>query len=277
MTSRSRVAWIGLVGAVATTLGLCDPSLGKEYIIGAADVLAVSVLENRDLDSVVNVTPGGKIAVPLIGDIQAAGLTVSELTQRLTQEFAKKVKVPQVTVTLREVNSYRLYFLGRLGRPGIQMSKSEVNLLQALSMAGGIQDGADLSLAYVARGTQRLPVDFVKLLRHGDLSHNITLEPDDIIVIPDNPQNVVYVTGEVKQPGMLPFVQERGWTALRAVVAVGGFTQFAARSRASLIREEGGQRTIIPIDFNELMRNPEGGKDVPMKPGDILIIPQSLF
>lgn len=277
MTSRSRVAWIGLVGAVATTLGLCDPSLGKEYIIGAADVLAVSVLENRDLDSVVNVTPGGKIAVPLIGDIQAAGLTVSELTQRLTQEFAKKVKVPQVTVTLREVNSYRLYFLGRLGRPGIQMSKSEVNLLQALSMAGGIQDGADLSLAYVARGTQRLPVDFVKLLRHGDLSHNITLEPDDIIVIPDNPQNVVYVTGEVKQPGMLPFVQERGWTALRAVVAVGGFTQFAARSRASLIREEGGQRTIIPIDFNELMRNPEAGKDVPMKPGDILIIPQSLF
>jgi len=213
----------------------------------------------------------------LLGDIQAGGLTVSELTQRLTQEFSTKVKTPQVTVTLRDVNSYRIYFLGRVGKPGVQTSKSEVTLLQALSMAGGLQEGADLSLAYVARGTERLPVDFIKLLRFGDLSQNLTLDPDDTVVIPDNPQNVIYVTGEVKQPGMLPFIKERDWTALKAVLAVGGFTQFAAKGRASLIREEAGKRAIIPIDFNDLMRNPEAGKDVPMKPGDILIVPQSLF
>ena len=104
-------------------------------------------------------------------------------------------------------------------------------------MAGGILDGADLSLSYVARGKERVPVDFVKLVRNGDLSQNIALDPDDIVVIPDNPQNVIYVTGEVKQPGMLPFVKERDWTALKAVVAVGGFTQFAAKSKAYLIRE----------------------------------------
>jgi len=277
MTFRSRVIWVGLVGVAALTLGLCDSSAAKEYVIGAADVLAVSVLDNRELDTVVGVTPGGKITLPLVGDVQAAGLTVSELTQRLTQEFATKVKVPQVTVTLREVNSYRIYFLGRVGRPGILTSRSEVTLLQAVSMAGGLQEGADLSLAYVARGTQRLPVDFVKLLRFGDLSQNITLEPDDTVVIPDNPQNVIYISGEVKQPGMLPFIKERDWTALKAVMAAGGFTQYAARGRASLIREEGGRRNIIPIDFNDLMRNPEAGKDVPLKPGDILVVPQSLF
>jgi len=114
-------------------------------------------------------------------------------------------------------------------------------------------------------------------LRQGDLSQNITLDPDDTVVIPDNPQNVIYVTGEVKTPGMLPFVHERGWTALKAVAAVGGFTQFAAKGRVSLIREEDGRRTIIPIDFNDVMRNPEAGKDIPLRPGDILIIPQSLF
>ncbi len=275
MTVSSR-AWVGLVVA-AITLGLCTSSPAKEYVIGAADVLAISVLDNKELDTVVGVTPGGKITVPLIGDVQAGGLTVSELTQRLTQEFATKVKSPQVTVTLRDVNSYRIYFLGKVGKPGVQTSKSEVTLLQAISMAGGIQDGADLSLAYVARGTERLPVDFVKLLRFGDLSQNITLDPDDTVVIPDNPQNVIYVTGEVKQPGMLTFSQERGWTALKAVLAVGGFTQFASRGRASLIREEGGRRIIIPVDFNDLMRNPEAGKDVPLKPGDILVVPQSLF
>jgi len=277
MTVQRRFALVGLAGALVIALGLWNPSPAKEYVIGTADVLAISVLDNKELDTVVSVNPGGKITVPLLGDLQAGGLTVSELTQQLKKSFAEKVKSPQVTVALREVNSYRIYFLGRVARPGVLTSRSEVTLLQALSMAGGLQEGADLSLAYVARGRDRLPVDFVKLLRSGDLSQNLTLEPDDTVVIPDNPQNVIYVTGEVKQPGMLPFSQERGWTALKAVVAVGGFTQFAGKGRSSLIREEAGKRLIIPIDFTDLMRNPEAGKDVPLKPGDILVIPQSLF
>lgn len=267
--------WVITMLALGVSLSL--PAEAKEYVIGAADVIAISVLDNKELDTVVSVTPDGKITVPLVGDAQAAGLTVTELTQRLTKQLAAKVKSPQVTVTLREVNSYRIYFLGRVGKPGILTSKSEVNLLQALSMAGGIQEGADLSMAYVARGTERLPIDFVKLVLHGELSHNITLNPDDTVVIPNNPQNVIYVTGEVGKPGMLPFIKEQGWTALKAVAAVGGFTQFAARGRATLIREEGGRRVIIPIDFSNLMRNPEAGKDIPMKSGDILIVPQSLF
>jgi polysaccharide export outer membrane protein len=277
MSKWSVVVGSAIVAAILAGLAPSELAEAKEYVIGAADLIAISVLDNKDLDTVVSVTPGGKIAVPLIGDTQAAGLTVSELTDRLTQELAKKVKSPQVTVTLREVNSYRIYFLGRVGKPGILTSKSEVTLLQALSMAGGILDGADLSLAYVARGKDRVPVDFVKLVRNGDLSQNIALEPDDTVVIPDNPQNVIYVTGEVKQPGMLPFVKERDWTALKAVVAVGGFTQFAAKSKAYLIREGGGGRTTVPIDFNDLMRNPEAGKDVSLIPGDILVVPQSLF
>lgn len=277
MSKWSAVVGSAIVAAILAGLAPSETAEAKEYVIGAADLIAISVLDNKDLDTVVSVTPGGKIAVPLIGDTQAAGLTVSELTDRLTQILAEKVKSPQVTVTLREVNSYRIYFLGRVGKPGILTSKSEVTLLQALSMAGGILDGADLSLAYVARGKERVPVDFVKLLRNGDLSQNIALDPDDIVVIPDNPQNVIYVTGEVKQPGMLPFVKERDWTALKAVVSVGGFTQFAAKSRAYLIREGGGGRTTITIDFNDLMRNPEAGKDVSLIPGDILVVPQSLF
>jgi polysaccharide biosynthesis/export protein len=253
------------------------PAEAKEYVIGAADVIAISVLDNKDLDNVVTVTPGGKIAVPLVGDVQASGLTVAELADQLTREYSRKVKSPQITVTLREVNSYRIYFLGRVAKPGIQAIKSEVTLLQALSLVGGVLDGTDVSRAYVTRGTQRLPVDFVKLLQEGDLSQNITLNPDDTIVFPDTPQNVIYVMGEVKNPGALPYVKERGLTALKAVAAVGGFTQFAGRGRAYLLREETGRRTTIPVDFNELMRNPEAGKDVSLNAGDILVIPQSLF
>ncbi len=277
MSRWSVLIGLAIVAAILPGLAPSGTAFAKEYVIGTADVIAISVLDNKDLDTVASVTPGGKVAVPLVGDIQAAGLTVSELTDQLTREFAKKVKSPQVTVSLREVNSYRIYFLGRVGKPGILNSKSEVTLLQALSMAGGIQDGADLTQAYVARGTERVPVDFIKLLRNGDLSQNITLNPDDTVVIPENPQNVIYVMGEVKTPGMLPFVKERDWTALKAVVFVGGFTQYASKGKSYLIREGGGGKTTIPIDFNDLMRNPEAGKDIPLIPGDILVVPQSFF
>jgi polysaccharide export outer membrane protein len=178
---------------------------------------------------------------------------------------------------LREVNSYRFYFVGKVAKPGMYTSRSEVTLLQAISMAGGIVEGADLAQSYVARGTERVPVDFVRLMRQGDLTQNITLNPDDTIVLPDNPQHVIYVMGEVKTPGMLPFVKERNWTATKAVAAVGGFTQYAGRARSYIIREEAGRKLTIPIDFNDLMKNPEAGKDVPLNAGDILVIPQSLF
>jgi len=279
MTTKSwgLVGRLALVGAILATTVTLAAGASKEYVIGVADVIAISVLDNRDLDAVVGVAPGGKIALPLIGEVQAAGLTAAELTKQLTAEYAKKVKSPQVTVTMREVNSYRFYFVGRVAKPGMYTSRSEVTLLQAISMAGGILDGVDLSQAYVARGTQRVPVDFVRLMRQGDLTQNITLNPDDTIVLPDNPQHVIYVMGEVKQPGMLAFVKERNWTATKAVAAVGGFTQYAGKARSYIIREDGGKKLTIPIDFNDLMKNPEAGKDIPLSPGDILVVPQSLF
>jgi len=279
MTKRSSNLLRSLVLVTAMVAAAVAPgtSVAKEYIIGVADVVAVTVLDNRELDTVASVNPGGKIALPLVGELQAAGLTAAELAQRLTNEYAKKVKSPQVTVSLREINSYRFYFVGKVARPGMYTSRSEVTLLQAISMAGGILEGVDLAQAYVARGQQRVPVDFVRLMRGNDLTQNITLNPDDTIVLPDNPQHVIYVMGEVKQPGMLPFVKERNWTATKAVAAVGGFTQYAARSRSYLIREEGGRKITIPIDFNDLMKNPEAGKDVPLSAGDIVVIPQSLF
>jgi len=266
-----------LIGIVAAFAVASPPAAAKEYVIGVADVIAISVLDNRDLDAVVSVNPGGKIALPLVGELQAAGLTAAELTQRLTREYAKTVKSPVVTVSLREVNSYRFYFVGRVARPGMYTSRSEVTLLQAISIAGGIVDGADLPQAYVARGKERVPVDFVRLMRQGDLTQNITLNPDDTIVLPDNPQHVIYVMGEVRTPGMLVFVKERGWTATKAVAAVGGFTQYASRGRSYIIREAGERKITIPIDFNDLMKNPELGKDIPLSPGDILVVPQSLF
>jgi len=253
------------------------PLLAAEYVIGAADVLFISVLGNKDLDTVSSVTPGGKISFPLVGDVQAAGLTVEELAAALTRMLSEKIRSPVVSVSLREINSYRVYVLGGVARPGVLSSKSQITLLQALALAGGLTPGADLTLAYVARGNTRLDADFRKLVMQGDLSQNITLKPEDVVVVPASSKNAVFVMGEVKNPGPIPLEQEGGYTILQVLARAGGFTTFARRSRTIIIREEQSGKRIIPVDVDEIMGNPKEAGEILVKPGDVVFVPQSLF
>jgi len=250
------------------------PLLAAEYVIGAADVLLISVLGNKDLDTVSSVTPGGKISFPLVGDVQAAGLTAEELADALTRMLSEKIKSPVVSVSLREINSYRVYVLGGVAKPGVLSSKSEITLLQALALAGGLTPGADLTLGYVARGNRRLDADFRKLVMQGDLSQNIILKPEDVVVVPASPKNAVFVMGEVRNPGTIPLEQEGGYTILQVLARAGGFSQFAKPSRTVIIREEGSGKQIIPVDVQKIIDNPQGAKDVVLKPGDVVFVPQ---
>jgi len=131
-----------------------------------------------------------------------------------------------------------------------------------------------LTLAYVARGNERLNVDFRKLLMEGDLSHNIVLKPEDVIVLPANPRNEVFVMGEVNNPGPFPLDRESQFTILQAMARAGGFSQFAKPSGTIIIRKEGGVKRIIPVDVEEIMENPQEAKDVLLQPGDVVIVPQ---
>ena len=250
------------------------PLLAAEYVIGAADVLFISVLGNKDLDTVSSVTPGGKISFPLVGDVQAAGLTAEELADRLMRALSEKIKSPVVSVSLREINSYRVYVLGGVARPGVLSSKSEITLLQALALAGGVTPGADLTLGYVARGNRRLDADFRTLVMQGDLSQNIILKPEDVVVVPTSPKNAVFVMGEVRNPGTIPLEQEGGYTILQVLARAGGFSQFAKPSRTVIIREEGSGKQIIPVDVQKIIDNPQEAKDVVLKPGDVVFVPQ---
>jgi len=250
------------------------PLFAAEYVIGAADVLFISVLGNKDLDTVSSVTPGGKISFPLVGDVQAAGLTAEELADALTRALSEKIKNPVVSVSLREINSYRVYVLGGVVRPGVLSSKSQITLLQALALAGGVTPGADLTLGYVARGNKRLDADFRKLVMQGDLSQNIILKPEDVVVVPTSPKNAVFVMGEVRNPGTIPLEPEGGYTILQLLARAGGFSQFAKPSRTVIIREEGSGKQIIPVDVQKIIDNPQEAKDVVLKPGDVVFVPQ---
>ncbi|MCK7473435.1 MAG: hypothetical protein MZV49_07760 [Rhodopseudomonas palustris] len=126
------------------------------------------------------------------------------------------MKAPQAMISLREVNSYR-YFVGKVAKPGMYESRAEVTL-QAISMAGGLLDGVDLAQAYVARGTQRVPVDFVRLRQGPGAEHH----PIPMAIGTGNPRRDMHV-GESPATRMLPFVKERNWTVTKAVATVGSF------------------------------------------------------
>jgi polysaccharide export outer membrane protein len=157
------------------------------YVIGADDVLDVSVWQEPNVSRSVPVRPDGKISVPLVNDIQAAGLTPMQLAVSLTQTLARFLNNPQVTVTVTAINSQRVYLVGEVSRPGPVLLLPNMRALQAISTAGGVTPFADRKHAYVSRheGERDVtyPLNYRDFLR-GDMRGNIVLKTGDTIVVP---------------------------------------------------------------------------------------------
>lgn len=254
-------------------VGRAAEEVQKAYRIGPDDILAISVWDNKDLDRAVFVRPDGKISLPLLGEVQAGGLTVAELAAQLGEIYSKTIKGAQVTVGVQEIRSRPIFFVGGVGKTGPMQLTQDLTLLQAISLAGGLVAGADLESAFVLRGAKPIPVDFVKLIQKGDIRYNIKLQPGDTIVVPV--AEVVYMQGEVRNPGLIKFTKDL--TMLKAIAQAGGFTPLAASKRVSLLRGEGVKKQKILVDVNEIMKEPEAAPDMPLKPNDIIIVPQRLF
>ena len=142
-----------LTGTLLAALLAAVPALAQqapaapEYTIGVDDVLHVIVWENKELEQTVTVRPDGKISYPLAGEIAVQGLTVPKVAEILTERLSKAVKNPNVSVMVKEIRSFRVYFVGKVAKPGVYPIKAGTPLLQALTLAGGTGEGADLPAA----------------------------------------------------------------------------------------------------------------------------------
>lgn len=263
----------GLAVAVPTADAQTRPAVPESFRIGPEDVLAISVWDNKDLDRVVFVRPDGKISLPILGEVQAGGLTVADLTGQLNEAYAKTVKNALVTVSVQAINSRPIFFLGGVGRVGPMQLNQELTLLQAISAAGGVAEAADLESAYVLRGNERIAVDFVKLLRQGDLTQNIKVQPGDTIVVPV--AEIVFVQGEVRAPGVVKYTSDL--TMVKAIAQAGGFTPLAAPKRVTLLRGGAAKKENMRVNVQEMMTDPDEAPDMALKPNDIIIVPERLF
>jgi polysaccharide biosynthesis/export protein len=158
------------------------------YIIGPQDVLDIDVWKEAELTRDVPVRPDGKISLPLLNDVQAAGLTPTQLSEELTTELKKFITDPQVTVIVTQINSQRVYILGEMTRPGAYPLLPGMTVLQALSSAGGFTQFANLKKIYVLRnedGKQvKFPFNYKEVVKGNNAEQNITLKAGDQIVVP---------------------------------------------------------------------------------------------
>jgi len=164
------------------------PASVEEYKIGAQDVLRIDVWKEVELTRTVPVRPDGKISLPLLNDVQAAGLTPSELSKVITEGLKKFINSPQVTVTVNEINSRRVYVTGEVAHAGAFPLLPNMTVLQALSSSGGFTQFAKTKGIYVLRnedGKQvKHPFNYKEVLAGRKQEENIALQPGDVIVVP---------------------------------------------------------------------------------------------
>ena len=158
------------------------------YVIGPEDVLDINVWKEPDNSKTVPVRPDGKISLPLLNDVQAAGLTPMQLQEAIKEGLKKFISEPQVTVIVTQVNSRRVYVLGEVARTGALPLLPNMTVLQALSAAGGLSQFAKTNGIYVLRtenGHQTtLPFNYKDVVRGKRPEQNILLKPGDTIVVP---------------------------------------------------------------------------------------------
>lgn len=157
------------------------------YVIGSQDVLDISVWKEAELTRVVPVRPDGKISLPLLNDVQAAGLTPMQLAADLTLKLKRFVAAPRVTVVVTQMNSQRVYVLGEVVHTGPVLLIPGMTVLQALATSGFSQF-ANTKAIYILRSErgdqQRLPFNYKQVVRGEAMDQNIVLKPGDTIVVP---------------------------------------------------------------------------------------------
>jgi polysaccharide export outer membrane protein len=178
----------------ATAPGAAAPALGvpvataNDYVIGPGDILAVVFWRQDDMSAEVIVRPDGKISVPLLNEVDVTGLTPEQLRMKLTSEALRFIQDPNVTVVVKQINSRRVFVTGQVVRPGPYPLISSVNVLQLLSMAGGLLEYADAKKILIMRTingkTTTFKFNYKEMIDGKNPKQNIELRPDDTVIVP---------------------------------------------------------------------------------------------
>jgi protein involved in polysaccharide export with SLBB domain len=254
----------------------------EPYRLGVGDWVEIEITGIRGTRAETFVMPDGKVYYDLAGGVQADGLTIAELGDRLTQALRHDYTSPNVNVTLREVRSQRAWLLGRLNKPGLFPLSQPTTLLEGISLAGGLftsrfsgstEELADLSNSFVLRDGEVLPVDFLALMKQGDMTQNIYLEDGDYVYLPSSLSQNIHVLGEVIQPQAIGF--KDGLNLVSAIASAKGPTTSAQLDRVLIIRGSLTEPKVAVVDFEAILSG--DATNFELQPFDIVWVPDRPF
>jgi polysaccharide export outer membrane protein len=245
--------------------------MSSEYLLGPEDTVQITVFRHDELSMETTIGPTGQISYYLIGDIQAAGLTPFELRDKIREELREFLREPEVVVRVTEPRSRKIFILGQVKNPGVYPMRSELTLLEAISGAGGVTPDAYLSGAYVVREGKILLVNFFELLEKGNTEENVPLMVGDVIYIPNNKDQKVFVLGEVNKQSAIPTSDRM--TLFEAIAEAGGFTHDANKKSILVMRGNLSEPDIMEINAGYM----DLAKNIPLERGDIIYVPNSAF
>ncbi len=254
------------------------PGQPTDYIVGPQDVLSITVWDQTELSGKYTVEADGSITFPLIGRVQAGGLTLhgieTELKRRLADGYFKN---PQLSVSVDTYRSRRVFIVGEVRTPGTYTLTGDMSLIEALSRAGSTTPNASAEAVIVrapegkaasgpvmpgdSAGAATLRVD-LKELQSGT-GNNVALRDGDTIFVPR--AETVYVTGQVKNPGAYA-LQAKETTVMQALSLAGGVTDRGSTSRIKVVRLVKGVKKEIAVKLSDLVQ-----------PGDTLVVPERYF
>ncbi|HOH25879.1 MAG TPA: polysaccharide biosynthesis/export family protein [Syntrophorhabdus sp.] len=262
---------------------LAEASAQDDYVIGPEDEISITVWDHPDLTRKIRVNLEGKISFPLIGEVPVGGLTTIEIEKKIGDLLNKDYIInPQVSVVIESYKSSKVSIMGEVKMPGPYALTRRMNVVEALSMAGGLLSEADHEIMIVRpkksdqAGRALLPEEVEDseiiriqirdmLQREGDMeekARNIEVRNGDTIFVPK--ARMFYVTGEVMKPGQ--YAYQRGMSLLHAISTAGGFTEKARRSKVKVVRQSQGKKVELSLTL-----------DKPIEPGDTVIVPESFW
>jgi polysaccharide export outer membrane protein len=187
-TPTSSAQSVPTAAAAAVAPRPTDPVVPPGYVIGTDDVLSIVFWKDKDMSADAQVRPDGRIALPLINEVQAAGLTPEQLREKITEESKKFMEDANITVVVRQINSRRAFITGEVHKPGPYPLTSATTVLQLISLAGGLREYADSKKIVIMRtvnGKQTsLKFNYKDVVAGKNLTQNIDLKPGDTVVVP---------------------------------------------------------------------------------------------
>jgi polysaccharide export outer membrane protein len=264
----------------------------RNYVLGPEDVIDIEVFDIPELKRSVRVAADGLISVPLIGRVQAAGLTAEQLREELAEKWGENyLQEPQVTIFVKEFKAKPVSVIGAVEKPGLYPLSGRRSLIEMLSMAEGLgkkntspagrtvlvtrqsgfKDLRPVDGMHVKSANQ-IEIDLNRLLNTRDEALNIEIKPLDIISV--SRADVVYVIGAVNRPGGFVLEDRPSVTVFQAIAMANGCTGSAAKASARIVRKsEDGSQEEIPINLGKIMKGK--AKDQTLAANDILWVPES--